>query len=130
MTITGVVSGTADASALKATKLTISGMVPVVGNILADASDAVLTSAAVLKSAAGVYGLIAFAAIWIAPFLRLGLQYLLLKATGALCCSFGGKRIGNLVSDFSAAMGLLLAMTGTMCMLLLISCICMMKGMG
>ena len=41
MTVTGVVSGTTDAAALKATKVTISSVVPVVGGILSDASEAV-----------------------------------------------------------------------------------------
>ena len=39
MGITGVISGTTDAAALKAAKLTISSVVPVVGGILSDASD-------------------------------------------------------------------------------------------
>lgn len=130
MSITGVVSGTADAAALKATKLTISGMVPVVGSILSDASEAVLIGAGTLRTAAGVYGLLAFAAIWISPFLRIGMQYLLLKATGAVCAGFGIKNVSTLIGNFSAAMGLLLAMTGAMCFLLLISTVCMMKGMS
>lgn len=51
MGITGVVTGATDAAALKAAKLTISGMVPVVGGILSDASEAVLVSAGLFKSA-------------------------------------------------------------------------------
>ena len=46
ISITGVVSGPTDAAALKAAKLTISSVVPVVGGILSDASEAVLVSAA------------------------------------------------------------------------------------
>lgn len=130
MSITGVVSGTADASALKAAKLTISGVVPVVGGILSDASEAVLVSAGVMKTAAGVYGLIAFGAIWISPFLRIGIQYLLLKGTAALCGSFGSAGGTKLIQSFAAAMGLLLAMTGAMCFLLLISTVCLLKGMN
>ncbi len=130
MSITGVVSGAADAAALKATKLTISGMVPVVGSILSDASEAVLAGAATLKAAAGVYGLIVFAAIWISPFLQIGIQYLLLKATAAVCNSFGNKSVSTLIQNFSSAMGLLLAMTGSVCLLLLISTVCLMKGMS
>ena len=38
ISITGVVSGTTDAATVKATKLTMAGMVPVVGGILSDAS--------------------------------------------------------------------------------------------
>lgn len=130
ISITGVVSGAADQTALKATKLTISGMVPVVGGILSDASEAVLVSAGLVKSAIGVYGLLAVCAIAIGPFLRIGAQYLLLKLTAAVCALFGSKRTVKLIQDFSGAMGLLLAMTGAVSLLLLISTVCFLKGMS
>lgn len=128
MSITGVVSGSADAAALKATKLAISGMVPVVGGILSDSSEAVLVGAGVMKSAVGVYGLLAIMAVWIGPFLEIGSQYLLLKMSFGLCGIFPSKSISSIIKDFSGAMGLLLAMTGTVCLLLLISVVCFMKG--
>ncbi len=130
MSITGVISGTTDQAALKATKLTISGMVPVVGGILSDASETVLLSAGVVKNAAGVYGLLVILAISIGPFFRIGLQYLCLKLTGAVCAVFAEKRVTGILEDFSAAMGLLLAMTGTLCLILLISIVCFLKGVG
>ncbi len=128
--VTGVVSGTTDAATLKATKLTLSGMVPVVGGILSDASEAVLVGAGVMKNAAGVYGLLAVAALFVTPFLRISIQYLMLKLTAALCGSFDVKRPSALVGSFSGAMGLLLGMTGSMTILLLISTVCFMKGVG
>lgn len=128
--ITGVISGTTDAVAVKATKLTISGMVPVVGSILSDASETVLVSAGVVKNAAGIYGVLAILAVWIGPFVQIGVQYLLLKLTASVCDVFGSKQVVKLVHDFSRGMGLLLAMTSTVCMLLLISTVCFMKGMG
>lgn len=130
MTVTGVVSGTTDAAALKAAKLTVSGVVPVVGGILSDASEAVIVGAGVVKNAVGIYGLLALIAIWITPFLRIGCQYLLLKAAAALCAVFDCKSITDTVEAFSAAMGLGLAMTGTVCVLLLISVVCFMKGVS
>ena len=128
--ITGVISGSADAAAIKAAKLTISGMVPVVGGILSDASEAVLVGAGVVKNGAGIYGMMAILAIVMGPFLQIGIQYLLLKATAAVCGLFGTKSIISLVQDFTSAMGLLLAMTGSSCLLLLISAVCFMKGVG
>ena len=128
--ITGVVSGTTDAVALKAAKLTISSVVPVIGGILSDASEAVLVGAGTVKNAAGIYGFFAIIAIWIGPFLQIGVHYLLLKATGAVCSVFAGKEHTELIQDFSAAMGLLLAMTGTICLMLLISLVCYLKGVG
>jgi stage III sporulation protein AE len=128
--ITGVISGSVDAAAIKAAKLTISGMVPVVGGILSDASEAVLVGAGVVKNGAGIYGMMAILAIVMGPFLQIGIQYLLLKATAAVCGLFGTKSIISLVQDFTSAMGLLLAMTGSSCLLLLISAVCFMKGVG
>lgn len=130
MSITGVITGTADAAAVKAAKLTISGVVPVVGGILSDASEAVIVSAGVMKNAVGIYGLLVVTAIWITPFLQIGAMFLLLKLTGVLCNVFGVKQASDLIEDFSAAMGLLLGMTGTVSFLILISTICFMKGMG
>lgn len=130
MGITGVVSGSADAAAVKAAKLTISGVVPVVGGILSDASETVLVSAGVVKNSVGVYGMLAVMAVWIGPFIRIGAQYVLLKATHAISETFSSERSCKLIGDFATALGLLLAMTGTVCLLLLISIVCFMKGVG
>ena len=128
--ITGVISGSADAAAIKATKLTISGVVPVVGNILSDASETILVSAGVMKNAAGIYGMFVIMALWISPFIQIGVQHLLLKISAAVSEVFGSKQLVELVQDFSTAMGFLLAMTGAVCLLLLISTVCFMKGVG
>lgn len=130
MSITGVVSGATDAAALKATKVTLSSVVPVVGGILSDASEAILISAEIMKNTAGVYGIFAILSVFLKPFLTIGIQYLTLKATACLCAVFGNRKLTALIEDFSTAMGLLLAMTGAVCLLLLISTVCFMKGVG
>jgi len=128
ISITGVVSGTTDAIALKATKMTISSVVPVVGGILSEASDAVLVSAGIVKNTAGIYGILAALAVFLVPFLKIGIHYMILKVTAALCSLFGSKQSTDLVEDFSSAMGFLLAMTGSACLMLLISTVCFLKG--
>lgn len=128
--ITGIVSGTADASAVKVAKLTISGMVPVVGSIISDASETILLSAGVMKNAAGIYGVFATIAIFVGPLLKIGVQYLLVKITAYLCAIFTSKQESDLLKDFSGGLGLILAMTGTVCLLLLISVVCFMKGVS
>ena len=130
MGITGVVSGATDAAAIKATKLTISGMVPVVGGILSDASEAVLVSAGLVKSAVGVYGVLVIIALWVKPFIEIGVQYLMLKATAGICGMFGAKAPVKLISGFTGAMGMLLAMTGTVSVMLMVSVVCLMRGVA
>jgi len=130
ISITGVVSGNTDAAALKATKLAISGAVPVVGSILSDASEAVLVSAGFVKNAAGIYGLLAMLALWISPFVQIGVQYLLVKTTAGFCAMFSSKNVVQIISDFSTVLGLLVAMTGTVCLMQMISIVCFMRGVG
>lgn len=130
ISITGVISGTADQTAIKAAKLTISGMVPVVGGILSDASETVLIGAGVVKNAAGIYGFLAIVAVTIVPFLTIGINYLLLQATSAICAVFSPKSTVDLLSDFAGAMGLVLGMTGSVCLIQLISVVCFLKGMS
>lgn len=128
ISITGVVSGSVDASALKATKIAVSGAVPVVGSIISDASETILVSAGIMKNSAGVYGLLAILSVCIGPFFKIGIQYLLLKLTAGICAVFDAKQAGELIQDFSGAMGMVLAMTGTQCVLLLVSVVCFMRG--
>ena len=129
ISVTGVVSGPTDASALKAARLTISGMVPVVGGILSDASEAVLISAGTVKNAIGLYGMFAVAAIFLEPFIKIGSHYLLLRVTWGFCGIFGNKRLTELIQDFTTAMGILVGMTGAVCLMVLISTVCFMRGM-
>ena len=128
--ITGVVSGTVDASALKATKLAMAGFVPVVGGVISDASETILLSAQLMKNATGVYGGLAILAIWIGPFMQIGIQYLLLKMTGILCSAFHSEEIAAIIEDFTVALGFVLGMIVTICVLHLISTVCFMKGVS
>ena len=129
VSITGIISGTTDAAALKATKLAISGMVPVVGSILSDASEAVLVSVGLMKNAAGIYGILTVIALSVGPFVQAGIQYLMLMLSSGICHMFGIKEMAALIKDLSDIMGLMVAMIGTVSVIILISTVCFMKGM-
>ena len=128
MSITGAVTGTADKTALKATKAAIGAVVPVIGKTIADASEALLLSAELVKNSLGIYGIFAFFAIFLSPFVKIGVQYLVMKAVSMLCAMVGSKRLGQLTEDFSSAMGILLGMIGAMCALSIIGTVCFLKG--
>lgn len=130
ISITRVISGSVDASTLKITKMTISSAVPVIGSILSDASEAILVSAGFMKNSAGIYGIFAVLAVCVNPFLQISMLYFLLKLSAAVCNVFGSKETVGLIQDFSTGMGYVLAMTGTVCLLHLISLVCFVKGIG
>lgn len=128
--LTGVVSGTTDAAALKAAKVTMSSFIPVVGSVLSDASEAVLVSAGLMKNAAGIYGILAVLALFLHPFLKIGIHYLILRMTAAISAVFGSSRVTGMMEAFSSALGILLGMTASACIMIFISTICFMKGVS
>lgn len=130
LSLTGVISGTTDAAALKATKITISTVVPVVGGVLSEASEAVLVSASLLKNAAGIYGILAVLAVFAYPFFKIACHYFLLKLTEAACGILGNESLTQITGSFSTAMGLLLGITAAACIMVLVSTVCFMKGIG
>ncbi len=121
LTLTGIISGSCDAVRLKAAKLALSGAVPVVGGILSDASETLLTSASLIRNSVGTYGLLAVLALCLFPFARVLMQYLLLKATAAVSGLLGQKQHVALLENLSSAMGLTAGTVGTFAMMMLIS---------
>lgn len=127
LSVTGVIGGAADANAVKATKAAVSGMIPVVGSIISDASETLLAGAGILKSSIGVFGMLAVLAICLLPFVKVGIHYLLLKLTAAVSGTVGLPAHVSLIRHFSTAMGYLLGMCGACGLLMLISSVCFMK---
>ena len=123
LTVSGVIAGNADAMALKAAKLTISGMVPVVGAILSDAAETVLAGAGILRGTVGVFGMLGVLALCVGPFLQLGIHYLVYKVAAALAATASGGRMSGLIDQIGGAFGLVLGMTGASALILLVSLI-------
>ena len=127
LSITGVISGSADGAAVKAAKLAISSTVPVVGSMVADASETLLVSAGLVRSGVGVFGLLGVLAVCAGPFFRTGIQYLLLKGTSAAAGVAGERELSELISNLASAMGLLAGMTGACAAVLMVACVCFLQ---
>lgn len=121
LTISGAVAGAADARAVKLAKAAVSGAVPVVGSILADAAETVLAGAGLLRATVGSFGTLAVLGLCLAPFLRLGSQYLLYQGAALVAQTAGPKKLTTLLSTLGDAFGLVLAMTAASAVLLLIA---------
>lgn len=128
LSLTGVISGSADSSAIRAAKLTISTAVPVVGSIIADASETLLVSAGLVRSSLGIFGLLGVVAVSIGPFLETGISYLMLKVTAAAAGAAGEKHLSGLIGAMAGAMGLITAVTGVCTLLILIGSVCFMQA--
>lgn len=79
LSLTGILTGSADAAAAKAVKTAVSAALPVVGSIVADAAATVTASAAVLRGGIGIVGVLSVAAVCVTPYLQLAVHYALYK---------------------------------------------------
>lgn len=121
LTASGAIAGSADAAAIKAARLAITRAIPVVGGILADASETVLAGAMSLRGTVGAAGMLVVLIICLAPFLHLAVHYLTYKVTAALCAMVAQPGLSRLIDAIGSAFGLVLGMTGAAALILLIS---------
>ena len=130
LSVSGVIAGTTDAITLKATKFTVSSVVPVVGGILSDAAETVLAGASMLKNTVGVFGMLVVLGMCVVPFLQLGIHYLTYKLTAALSATVADSRVAGLIDRLGSAFGLVLGMSGACALLLLVSMVSAVKVTG
>lgn len=123
LAIAGSVSSAADATALKAAHLAISGMIPVVGGILSDATEAVFSGASVLRNSVGIFGVVGVLGFCAVPFLRLGIQFLLYKLSAALSATLSDHPAARLIQDLSSVFALVMGMAGACALITLLSLI-------
>ncbi len=116
----GVISGTTDAMTVKTVKLAMSSVIPVAGGVIADAAEAVVAGAGIVRSVTGIFGILSILAIAILPFLRLAVQYLMFRLSALLAAVSGAEIFEKLLEGLGDAFSLLLALTGSSAALLLI----------
>lgn len=121
ISLTGLVSGSADAAAVKATKSLLSAALPVVGKIMADAASAVVSAAAVVRNTAGAFGIVGVCALCLAPFARLLVKRWLLILISAAAEMTACDRLARLLGEMSSLMGILLGLVGSYGMILFFS---------
>ena len=130
LTVSGVIAGSADALSVKTAKMAISGMVPVVGGVLSDAAETVLASAGILRNAIGVFGMLAILGMCLAPFLQMGVHYLVYKLAATLAGTIADGKVVELIDSIGGAFALELGMVASCGMLLLFGVISCLNATG
>lgn len=121
ISITGIISGSVDAFAVKTARTIISNGLPVVGGMISDAASTVLSAAQMIKASAGALSLVAVCAICIGPFTVLSVKMLLFKVLSAACEMLPGNRVSTFLGDIGTALGILLGLLGSICIMLFVS---------
>lgn len=112
ISISGIVSSTADAATTRVAKTVISTAIPVVGSIISDVASSIVSGAGLVKSAVGVFGLLIVLALTIVPFLRLGASYLMYKLSSGLSASLTNSTLSKLIGDLGSAFGMVMGLIG------------------
>lgn len=118
--VAGVISGTADALTVKTVRLAVSSMVPVAGGFLADAAEAVVAGAGIVRSVTGIFGILGVLAMATVPFIQLGVQYLAYRTAALLSMVAGADELETILDGMGEVFSLMLALVGTALALLLI----------
>lgn len=116
-----------DAVAMKGIKFAVGTFVPVVGGILSETVDTVLSSTKLMKSAVGTAGIISLAAICIVPVIKILAIYIMLRLTAAAAEPITDKRISDMLGEIASSVSLVLGMVITASTLFII-CIAIMLG--
>ena len=112
VSMSGLISSGTDAVTLRTAKVTISGSVPVLGTIVSDVSDALLSGAVILKNAVGIYGALA---ICLLPFAAAGAKLLVFRLLSLISVSLCGGSLSRLLGSISESYSIALGLLGTCC---------------
>jgi stage III sporulation protein AE len=121
LTVGSAIAGSADAVSIKAARTALGGMVPVVGGIIADASETLLLGAAVIKNAVGIFGLLVVLGIALQPCLSLAVRAVCLKLGAALSGTLGGEGLAGYIDSLTGLFSMMLGLVSASAFLLIIS---------
>lgn len=121
LTVSNVLTGSADKAAVKAGSFLLSNAVPVVGGILSEATEAVLAGAGALRGMVGTLGVFAVLAVCAVPLLRLAVQFLFYQAAAFLSAMAGCETLEKFINRLSGAFTLVLALTASCAAILLVA---------
>ena len=121
LSLYGFTSKALNSAAAKGIKFAVGSLVPIVGGILSDTVETVLSGANLLKSVVGTAGMITLITIAFAPALKIMVMMLLLRFVAAIIEPFSEKRIVNMLLSVSDSVKLLFSMVVTSALLFIIS---------
>ena len=108
LTAGGLLGATRDGVTIRAAKYAIDSLLPVVGGEVAGAMDAVTLSAALVRNAAGITGLVLMLGVCLAPIARVVACMLICRVAGALVEPLHAGEISACLQDFSSVLRILL----------------------
>jgi stage III sporulation protein AE len=118
--VEGAAGSVADGVALRTGKYVVRTFVPVVGGLLADTAELILTSGWLLRSGLGLVGLLAVVLLVAVPVLKMLALWMIYRLAAAAAQPVGGDGVAQVLAGIGGALALLttaVAAVGLMCFL-------------
>ncbi|OAT86538.1 stage III sporulation protein AE [Desulfotomaculum copahuensis] len=113
LAVQGVAGAVGDGVVLRTAKFSLDAFVPVVGGMFSDALEAVISSALLIKNAAGLAGVVAIFAIMALPLIKLISLALIYKLAGALVQPVGDAPVVDCLNDLGNSVITVFAVVAT-----------------
>lgn len=122
ISVQGIGSGVADGVALRTAKFATDALVPVVGGMLSDAVETVVSGAVLLKSAVGLTGLVVVAILALLPALKILAVTFTIKIAAALLQPLQAGRLADALEQVDKSLTMMfgaVAVTGLLFFLMI-----------
>lgn len=120
LSLEGSITETVDGVTAKTAKAAVSTVIPVVGKILGDATDAVIGCAGILKNAVGFVGILVIVGICITPIIKLSLLSFTYFIASCVCQPIADEKVIGLLNSISDTFKILLAIIFCVSVMLII----------
>ncbi len=121
LSLSGFSTSVIDGVGVKTMKYAVGNFIPMVGGLLSDSVDAVLSSTLVLKNALGVTGVIVMLLICIVPIIKMLVLIGMYKLTAGVMEPISDKRIVALVSGAASSITFLFLMLVSVTIMFILS---------
>ena len=108
LTVQGIASASIDGATIRTAKFAVDNFIPIVGNFLSEAFDAVVSCSLILKNGIGIAGFIILLLICSFPLIKMLSVVLIYKVTSALIQPILDNQIVQCLNDMGNAMLVLL----------------------
>lgn len=116
----GSITNGVDGLTLKTTKAAVSNLVPIVGGILGDSIETLMSCSNILKNAVGIVGVIIILTICVTPIIKLTALMWVYYLGSALCEPIADEKIVKLLGQVGSTFKLLLAIMSSISVMLII----------
>lgn len=127
LSLEGSITETVDGVTAKTAKAAVSTVIPVVGKILGDATDAVIGCAGILKNAVGFIGILVIIGICISPIIKLALLSFTYYIASCVCQPIADEKVIGLLDSIGDTFKILLAIIFCISVMLIVGLTIVMK---